>query len=148
MFPHPSSRKIFDYGMQLQAFLAGAPPVATLRYGFFELNPLIINQLWPIVFVLSILASILAYNYNIPQQHRGRKPPASVLGLYGLMVALFSTAGLMLITGEYILREYPSVQDLGARLFFVLIFVGLGLFMGWLVSRTSQLFARNKPNAD
>jgi hypothetical protein len=135
-----SFQQIIDYGKQIQALLAGAPPLAIWKYGFLGINPPIVSQLSLVALAFAIPAS--AFAFNAPQQPLSRMPSARTLGICGFAVTILSVAALMLITGEHILGENPPAQDFFTRAFFLLTFVGLGLFMGWQTSLISRMLAR------
>lgn len=141
-----SIRQVIDYGKQIQALLAGAPPAAIWKYGFLEINPPIISRLWVAALLLAIIAS--AFAFNAPQRRGSRMPTARMLGLYGITATVFSVAGLMLITDEHIFTESPSAQDIGTRILFLSTFTGLGLFMGWQISAALRMLAQVGPDSD
>src|SRR5262249_13885462 len=114
---------------QLQALVAAALPLLTTPtinlFGF--LNPFITEELWPVASVLALIGSALSYNLAKPFQ--GPRL-ARRLAVGGLILALASLVVLLVIVTNAF-SGYPALEDLSARIFYVLFFLGLGLALGW-----------------
>jgi hypothetical protein len=123
-----------ELAKQLQALVAGALPLVTSKLQFVLpfLNPQIADEMWPMTSILSIISS--GVTYNLAQ--RFQKPTvARALCLWGLGIAAASFVALTALVGNLFLSESPEWQDFAVRTLFIILFVCVGLVVGWCSSR-------------
>ena len=124
---------LVDLAKQLQSLVAGALPlIATKLHLLPFLNPQITDEQWPITSVLAVVSS--GVTYNLAQRYQ--KPRlARALALFGFGVAVASVIILLALIGKLVFSDSPDWQDVSARSLFVLLFVGIGLAVGWCSAR-------------
>jgi len=123
-----------ELAKQLQALVAGALPLVTSKLQFVLpfLNPQIADEMWPMTSVLAVISS--GVTYNLAQ--RFQKPTiARTLCLWGLGVAAVSFVTLIALVGNLFLSESPEWQDFFVRALFVILFLCVGLVIGWCSAR-------------
>jgi hypothetical protein len=114
---------------QLTAILPALLPLFAKRLSLLPfLNPQIAEDQWPITAILALCASCISYNFS---RHYQKRRLAGYLALAGLVAAVVSLLGMLALVNNLILAGYPSLQDFSARSQFVLLFVGIGLCMGY-----------------
>jgi uncharacterized membrane protein len=119
-----------ELAKQLQALVAGVLPFAMskLESVLPFLNPQITDEMWPMTSVLSVISSGVMYNLA----QRFQKPSvARRLCLWGLGAAIVSFIGLVAVVIGQFLSHAPVWEDLVARGLFVILFVSVGLVVGW-----------------
>jgi len=119
-----------DHAKQLQSLVAGALPLIVAKVQFLLpfLNPQISEEQWPITSLLALVSSGVAYNLA---QHSQMPRGARILALLGLVTAVVSIILLIALVDNLFLRTSPEMQDALTRSLFVLLFVGVGLALGW-----------------
>jgi cytochrome b subunit of formate dehydrogenase len=96
------------------------------------LNPQITEDQWPVSSILALVASGVTYNLS----QRFQKPRAArYLAIAGLVISVISTVTLLAIVGGLILSMNPEFQNFSARSMFVLMFLGIGLAIGYCFAR-------------
>jgi hypothetical protein len=114
---------------QLTAVVPALLPLLAMRFALLPfLNPQIADEQWPITAVLALCASSITYNFS-RTLHKHRV--ASYLALAGLAVAVSGLVGMLALVNNLILSDSPALQDFSVRSLFVLLFVGIGLSMGF-----------------
>jgi hypothetical protein len=118
---------------QLQAFISAALPFVATKISLLPfLNPQIADDQWPITSILSLAASGVTYNLS----QRFQKPKmARYLALLGLACAVVMILGLLALVGNLMFSTHPELQDFLARSMFILLFVGIGLTLGYCFAR-------------
>ncbi|GAA0022914.1 hypothetical protein JOE51_001906 [Bradyrhizobium japonicum] len=114
---------------QLTSVVPALLPLLAKRFALLPfLNPQIAEEQWPITAVLALCASSITYNFSRTLQKHG---VASYLALAGLAGGVISLLGMLALVNNLILSGHPALQDFSVRSLFVLLFVGVGLSMGF-----------------
>jgi Kef-type K+ transport system membrane component KefB len=124
---------ILEVLKQLQALISAALPFLTTKLSLLPfLNPQIAEELWPITCVLALVSSSITYNLS----QRFQKPRMGrMLAVLGAAFAVISTVSMLAVVDGLVFSGKPELQDFSVRSMFVLLFVGIGLAIGYASSR-------------
>jgi hypothetical protein len=129
-----SSGKLAEGAKQLQALLSGVFPWLSKdsQSVLPILNPKIADEMWLVTSILAVTASAVTFNLS----QRFQKPTLGrILCLMGLALSVVSCIVILILTRDMIMWNFPEWQDILARTAFLFLFTGLGLALGYAVSR-------------
>ena len=117
---------------QLTAIGPALLPVFAKQYSLLPfLNPQIAEDQWPVTALLAFCASAVSLNFA----QRSQRQLPGWIAFSGLAAAVLSFLLMIAVVNGLIWSGQPSTQDFAVRAMFVLLFVGIGLSIGFAVSQ-------------
>jgi hypothetical protein len=132
----------FETLKQLQSLVPGILPYVTAKLPLFPfLNPSIMEDLWPITSILSLLASAITFNLAKSRTTRTLvlyHTLALYLCFFGLAASIASFLIMNAIVSKIFLPSSPPLQDYAVQITFVSLFIGIGFTSGWCFAKILQ----------
>ena len=120
---------ILEVLKQLTAVLPALLPLLVRRFSLLPfVNPQIADDLWPITFIMALLASSISYNFF---RNSAKNSTSGYLALFSLVIAIVSLVGMLALVSDLTLSDHRILQDFLVRSMFVILFVSIGYCSGY-----------------